>query len=176
MELARDFLGTFVANGPFCSRNFPFYSLSQLLARPLSARICLENLERAMGIEPTTYSLGSCRSTTELRPPTLKSKSYANAAISVLAPFLALISVPLGSIAGRLGISKGNKVTALARINAHGQIRDSGISAWLMASGKAKFRVRACWWLPKRSILLALDDMFLSHENGPRFGGVLFYG
>lgn len=25
-------------------------------------------LERAMGIEPTTYSLGSCRSTTELRP------------------------------------------------------------------------------------------------------------
>ena len=27
-----------------------------------------ENLERAMGIEPTTYSLGSCRSTTELRP------------------------------------------------------------------------------------------------------------
>jgi hypothetical protein len=24
--------------------------------------------ERAMGIEPTTYSLGSCRSTTELRP------------------------------------------------------------------------------------------------------------
>ena len=28
-------------------------------------------LERAMGIEPTTYSLGSCRSTTELRPRTL---------------------------------------------------------------------------------------------------------
>jgi hypothetical protein len=27
-----------------------------------------EKLERAMGIEPTTYSLGSCRSTTELRP------------------------------------------------------------------------------------------------------------
>jgi hypothetical protein len=25
-------------------------------------------LERAIGIEPTTYSLGSCRSTTELRP------------------------------------------------------------------------------------------------------------
>lgn len=28
----------------------------------------LAKLERAMGIEPTTYSLGSCRSTTELRP------------------------------------------------------------------------------------------------------------
>jgi hypothetical protein len=28
-------------------------------------------LERAMGIEPTTYSLGSCRSATELRPRTL---------------------------------------------------------------------------------------------------------
>ena len=28
-------------------------------------------LERAMGIEPTTYSLGSCRSTTELRPQNL---------------------------------------------------------------------------------------------------------
>ena len=27
-----------------------------------------QKLERAMGIEPTTYSLGSCRSTTELRP------------------------------------------------------------------------------------------------------------
>jgi hypothetical protein len=25
-------------------------------------------LERAKGIEPSTYSLGSCRSTTELRP------------------------------------------------------------------------------------------------------------
>src|SRR5262249_39694591 len=25
-------------------------------------------VERAMGIDPTTYSLGSCRSTTELRP------------------------------------------------------------------------------------------------------------
>jgi hypothetical protein len=30
--------------------------------------IYLKNLERAIGIEPTTYSLGSCRSTTELRP------------------------------------------------------------------------------------------------------------
>src|SRR5262249_738453 len=29
-------------------------------------------LERAMGIEPTTYSLGSCRSTTELRPQRLQ--------------------------------------------------------------------------------------------------------
>jgi hypothetical protein len=28
----------------------------------------LHNLERAKGIEPSTYSLGSCRSTTELRP------------------------------------------------------------------------------------------------------------
>src|SRR5579864_6921833 len=30
--------------------------------------VCGGCLERAMGIEPTTYSLGSCRSTTELRP------------------------------------------------------------------------------------------------------------
>jgi hypothetical protein len=30
--------------------------------------IYLKSLERAIGIEPTTYSLGSCRSTTELRP------------------------------------------------------------------------------------------------------------
>ena len=33
-----------------------------------TAHNCLILLERAMGIEPTTYSLGSCRSTTELRP------------------------------------------------------------------------------------------------------------
>jgi hypothetical protein len=32
------------------------------------ATSALEGLERAIGIEPTTYSLGSCRSTTELRP------------------------------------------------------------------------------------------------------------
>src|SRR5262249_44006175 len=37
------------------------------LQRRLQAKLgCI--LERAMGIEPTTYSLGSCRSTTELRP------------------------------------------------------------------------------------------------------------
>jgi hypothetical protein len=29
-----------------------------------------------MGIEPTTYSLGSCRSTTELRPRSLFSTTY----------------------------------------------------------------------------------------------------
>src|SRR5580692_7353480 len=62
------FSGLFVANHPFCSRNFPFCSLSPLVGSALSALICLKNLERAAGIEPATYSLGSCRSTTELRP------------------------------------------------------------------------------------------------------------
>ena len=32
-----------------------------------------KNLEREKGIEPSTYSLGSCRSTTELLPPCLLS-------------------------------------------------------------------------------------------------------
>jgi hypothetical protein len=40
------------------------------LRRPLS-----KALERAMGIEPTTCSLGSCRSTTELRPRWLRDQS-----------------------------------------------------------------------------------------------------
>jgi hypothetical protein len=35
-----------------------------------------QRLERAKGIEPSTYSLGSCRSTTELRPRS--SKDNAN--------------------------------------------------------------------------------------------------
>ena len=38
------------------------------LEEPNTAHNYLILLERAMGIEPTTYSLGSCRSTTELRP------------------------------------------------------------------------------------------------------------
>jgi hypothetical protein len=35
---------------------------------PVLCRQDVVTLERAMGIEPTTHSLGSCRSTTELRP------------------------------------------------------------------------------------------------------------
>ncbi len=35
---------------------------------PKLLKLCTEALERAKGIEPSTYSLGSCRSTTELRP------------------------------------------------------------------------------------------------------------
>jgi hypothetical protein len=37
------------------------------------AGLFAEEVERAAGIEPATYSLGSCRSTTELRPRTLTS-------------------------------------------------------------------------------------------------------
>jgi hypothetical protein len=65
-------LGTFsrlfVATHPFRSRNFRFGSLHPLSAATPSDLVCLKNLERAAGIEPATYSLGSCRSTTELRP------------------------------------------------------------------------------------------------------------
>jgi hypothetical protein len=71
-NIARDFLGTFsglfVANYPFWSRNFPFCSLYASTGAALSALIYLKNLERAARIELATYSLGSCRSTTELRP------------------------------------------------------------------------------------------------------------
>ena len=62
------FSGLFVASEPFCSGNFPFCSVRPLDEAAIKALIYLRNLERAMGIEPTTYSLGSCRSTTELRP------------------------------------------------------------------------------------------------------------
>jgi hypothetical protein len=53
---------------PFCSRDFPFCSLCPFSSAELNAPIYLKKLERAKGIEPSTYSLGSCRSTTELRP------------------------------------------------------------------------------------------------------------
>jgi hypothetical protein len=43
-------------------------SLSTLPPKRPSFSSDVAILERAMGIEPTTYSLGSCRSTTELRP------------------------------------------------------------------------------------------------------------
>jgi hypothetical protein len=62
------FSGLFAAKHLFRSRDFSFCSLRQLGEAMLNAFIYLRNLERAMGIEPTTYSLGSCRSTTELRP------------------------------------------------------------------------------------------------------------
>jgi hypothetical protein len=62
------FSGLFVANYPIWSQNFPFCSLYALAGVALSALMYLKNLERAAGIEPATYSLGSCRSTTELRP------------------------------------------------------------------------------------------------------------
>ena len=64
------FSGLFVANRPFCSRDFPFRSLCRLPEVMSTVHNCLKNLERAKGIEPSTYSLGSCRSTTELRPQT----------------------------------------------------------------------------------------------------------
>jgi hypothetical protein len=38
-------------------------------------------LERAIGIEPTTYSLGSCRSTTELRPHYLNNQTLSQIAV-----------------------------------------------------------------------------------------------
>ena len=62
------FSGLFVVTRPFCSRDFPFCSLCPLSSAALNAPIYLRKLERAKGIEPSTYSLGSCRSTTELRP------------------------------------------------------------------------------------------------------------
>src|SRR6266568_6928102 len=62
------FSGLFVVTRPFCSRDFPFCSLCPLSSAALNAPIYLKKLERAKGIEPSTYSLGSCRSTTELRP------------------------------------------------------------------------------------------------------------
>jgi ABC transporter substrate binding protein len=60
--------GLFVVTRPFCSRDFPLCSLCPLSSAALNAPIYLKKLERAKGIEPSTYSLGSCRSTTELRP------------------------------------------------------------------------------------------------------------
>jgi hypothetical protein len=62
------FSGLFVVTRPFCSRDFPFCSLCPFSSAELNAPIYLKKLERAKGIEPSTYSLGSCRSTTELRP------------------------------------------------------------------------------------------------------------
>src|SRR5947209_11239986 len=62
------FSGLFVVTRPFCSRDFPFCSLCPLSSAAPNAPIYLKKLERAKGIEPSTYSLGSCRSTTELRP------------------------------------------------------------------------------------------------------------
>ena len=41
----------------------------ELESTPLARVKSLNNLERAMGIEPTTRSLGSYCSTTELHPP-----------------------------------------------------------------------------------------------------------
>src|SRR5437660_3647225 len=70
------FSGLFVETRPFCSRDFPFCSLCPLSSAALNAPIYLKKLERAKGIEPSTYSLGSCRSTTELCPRS--SKDNAN--------------------------------------------------------------------------------------------------
>jgi hypothetical protein len=44
-------------------------------------------LERAAGIEPATYSLGSCRSTTELRPRKPDESDYLNIAVQFDVPF-----------------------------------------------------------------------------------------
>jgi hypothetical protein len=47
-----------------------------LLPRKATVFYWIIELERAMRIELTTYSLGSCRSTTELRPRSLFSITY----------------------------------------------------------------------------------------------------
>jgi hypothetical protein len=46
----------------------PAYRAQGQVAVRQNAAGLLKKLERAKGIEPSTYSLGSCRSTTELRP------------------------------------------------------------------------------------------------------------
>ena len=79
------FSGLFVVTRPFCSRDFPFCSLCPLSSAALNAPIYLKKLERAKGIEPSTYSLGSCRSTTELRPQNHASLCWQNC----FGPFLA---------------------------------------------------------------------------------------
>ena len=79
------FSGLFVVTRPFCSRDFPFCSLCPLSSAALNAPIYLRKLERAKGIEPSTYSLGSCRSTTELRPQNHASLCWQNC----FGPFLA---------------------------------------------------------------------------------------
>ena len=79
------FSGLFVVTRPFCSRDFPFCSLCPLRSAALNAPIYLKKLERAKGIEPSTYSLGSCRSTTELRPQNHASLCWQNC----FGPFLA---------------------------------------------------------------------------------------
>ena len=48
----------------------PQCSVRERRSRNVATTVTTGVLERAMGIEPTTYSLGSCRSTTELRPQT----------------------------------------------------------------------------------------------------------
>src|SRR5262245_10424538 len=50
--------------------------------RLIKRLIFRENLERAKGIEPSTYSLGSCRSTTELRPHALLAEHQVGGQLS----------------------------------------------------------------------------------------------
>src|ERR1700687_5512881 len=67
-NIARDFLGTFCPEASVLLPKFPVLFPLPAGRGDTKALIYLKNLERAIGIEPTTYSLGSCRSTTELRP------------------------------------------------------------------------------------------------------------
>jgi hypothetical protein len=70
-NIARDFLGTFRRELSVLVPKFPVLFRVSFGGATLSTLIYLKNLERAAGIEPATYSLGSCRSTTELRPQLL---------------------------------------------------------------------------------------------------------
>jgi hypothetical protein len=88
-----------------------------------------QELERAKGIEPSTYSLGSCRSTTELRPrfTSIAKPRYQQQGDGQTAGLSVAAELPPQLALGAFqGLAPGGRQVLAGAINIEGQHRQRG--------------------------------------------------